>query len=110
MFGRQVTVWPEWRNWQTRRIQNPFPARECGFESHLRYLSDRVGQARGQAATSIADDGYRNSDSFGACNRKGPLMGYVFGMFMVVLMLAIGLGGVFFVFGGSNGSATKDDH
>ena len=37
-------------------------------------------------------------------------MGYVFGMFMVVLMLAIGLGGVFFVFGGSNGSATKDDH
>ena len=37
-------------------------------------------------------------------------MGYVFGMFMVVIMLAIGLGGVFFVFGGSNRSATRDDH
>ena len=29
---------PEWRNWQTRRIQNPLAARSCGFESHLRYL------------------------------------------------------------------------
>lgn len=28
---------PEWRNWQTRRIQNPVPVRECGFDSHLRY-------------------------------------------------------------------------
>ena len=29
--------------WQTRRIQNPMPARVCGFESHLRYysISDR---------------------------------------------------------------------
>ena len=30
---------PKWRNWQTRRIQNPVPARVCGFESHLRYLN-----------------------------------------------------------------------
>ena len=29
---------PEWRNWQTRWIQNPVPARACGFESHLWYL------------------------------------------------------------------------
>ena len=28
---------PEWRNWQTRRIQNPVRAISCGFESHLRY-------------------------------------------------------------------------
>ena len=28
---------PEWRNWQTRWIQNPVPARACGFESHLRH-------------------------------------------------------------------------
>ena len=27
---------PEWRNWQTRGIQNPVAARSCGFESHLR--------------------------------------------------------------------------
>ena len=35
-------VLPEWRNWQTRWIQNPVPARACGFESHLRYLRDSV--------------------------------------------------------------------
>ena len=28
---------PEWRNWQTRRIQNPLTFGSCGFESHLRY-------------------------------------------------------------------------
>lgn len=37
-------------------------------------------------------------------------MGYVFGMFMVVVMLAIGLGGVFFIFSGSDRSATRNDH
>ena len=29
---------PKWRNWQTRRIQNPVRATSCGFKSHLRYL------------------------------------------------------------------------
>ena len=29
---------PEWRNWQTRGIQNPVPARACGFDSHLWYF------------------------------------------------------------------------
>ena len=28
---------PKWRNWQTRRTQNPLSLRACGFESHLRY-------------------------------------------------------------------------
>ena len=32
-----LVLLPEWRNWQTRWIQNPVPARACGFESHLRY-------------------------------------------------------------------------
>src|SRR4051794_20733310 len=27
---------PKWRNWQTRRTQNPVPFGECGFDSHLR--------------------------------------------------------------------------
>ena len=27
----------EWRNWQTRRIQNPVSARTCRFESDLGY-------------------------------------------------------------------------
>ena len=30
---------PEWRNWQTQWIQNPSPARACGFESRLRHKS-----------------------------------------------------------------------
>lgn len=29
---------PEWRNWQTRWIQNPVPAREWGFDSPLWYF------------------------------------------------------------------------
>src|SRR5436305_11347562 len=28
---------PKWRNWQTRRTQNPVPLGECGFDSHLRH-------------------------------------------------------------------------
>ena len=28
---------PKWRNWQTRRTQNPVPFGECGFDSHLRH-------------------------------------------------------------------------
>src|SRR4051794_34654861 len=28
---------PKWRNWQTRRTQNPVPPGECGFDSHLRH-------------------------------------------------------------------------
>ena len=28
---------PKWRNWQTRRTQNPVPERACGFDSHLRH-------------------------------------------------------------------------
>ena len=31
---------PEWRNWQTRWIQNPLTFGSCGFESHLRYSAD----------------------------------------------------------------------
>src|SRR6266852_1622227 len=30
---------PKWRNWQTRRTQNPVPERACGFDSHLRHFS-----------------------------------------------------------------------
>ena len=33
----QHSAEPKWRNWQTRRIQNPLSERACGFESHLRY-------------------------------------------------------------------------
>src|SRR5665213_3367376 len=30
---------PKWRNWQTRRTQNPVPSGECGFDSHLRHYA-----------------------------------------------------------------------
>ena len=30
---------PEWRNWQTRGIQNPVDFGPCGFEPHLRHHS-----------------------------------------------------------------------
>ena len=30
--------------WQTRRIQNPLPARACGFKSHLRHLKQQDSQ------------------------------------------------------------------
>ncbi len=35
-----ITIWPKpvWRNWQTRRIQNPLVATPCGFESLHRHL------------------------------------------------------------------------
>jgi hypothetical protein len=29
---------PKWRNWQTRRTQNPVPFGEWGFDSPLRHL------------------------------------------------------------------------
>ena len=35
---------PKWRNWQTRRTQNPLFARTCGFDSHLRHNSKSRGQ------------------------------------------------------------------
>src|SRR5262249_50107004 len=30
---------PKWRNWQTRRTQNPVSLGTCGFDSHLRHLA-----------------------------------------------------------------------
>ncbi len=40
-LGSQHKEEPKWRNWQTRWIQNPVGAIQCGFESHLRYLVTR---------------------------------------------------------------------
>src|SRR3954454_9199597 len=37
-FVRTMRVAPKWRNWQTRRTQNPVPFGECGFDSHLRHV------------------------------------------------------------------------
>ena len=36
---------PGWRNWQTRRTQNPVPAREWGFDSLPRHHSKKNAQA-----------------------------------------------------------------
>src|ERR1700684_3803174 len=39
---------PEWRNWQTRRTQNPVAARPCGFDPLLRdhFHVKRILQSR----------------------------------------------------------------
>ena len=37
---------PKWRNWQTRRTQNPVPFGACGFDSHLRHSSLGLRRAR----------------------------------------------------------------
>src|SRR4051794_41654912 len=39
---------PKWRNWQTRRTQNPVPLGECGVDSHLRH--SRVTSSRAKRA------------------------------------------------------------
>ena len=36
----------EWRNWQTRRLQVPVVATQCGFKSHLLHLRGSVGIGR----------------------------------------------------------------
>jgi hypothetical protein len=36
---------PTWRNWQTRRTQNPVPARECGFDPLRRHTKYQSGSA-----------------------------------------------------------------
>jgi hypothetical protein len=33
---------PGWRNWQTRRTQNPVPARECRFDPDLGYHLEKT--------------------------------------------------------------------
>src|SRR5687767_3043050 len=37
--GYHPSAAPKWRNWQTRRTQNPVPERACGFDSHLRHTA-----------------------------------------------------------------------
>src|SRR5438067_12187067 len=41
-------VAPEWRNWQTRRTQNPVPARACGFDPRLRHSATVLETARAE--------------------------------------------------------------
>ena len=48
----------EWRNWQTRRIQVPVPARAWGFKSPLAHSTQCVGAAVGvEAAVKLFDRG-----------------------------------------------------
>ena len=59
--GRNAAVYdgwaPKWRNWQTRRTQNPVPSGECGFDSHLRH--SRTGHsAGGRSVWSVARYGW----------------------------------------------------
>ena len=44
---------PKWRNWQTRRTQNPVPERACGFDPHLRHR-ESCGATRSPPAPPAA--------------------------------------------------------
>ncbi len=49
---------PKWRNWQTRRTQNPVAFGPCGFDSHLRHYlheaSPTTGRSRETCDTVLA--------------------------------------------------------
>ena len=52
---------PGWRNWQTRRTQNPVPSGECGFDSHLRHR--RIATLRVPAVLdSLSDEDLKRLD------------------------------------------------
>ena len=40
---------PKWRNWQTRRTQNPVPSGEWGFDSPLRHRGGDLDGGRSQS-------------------------------------------------------------
>jgi hypothetical protein len=47
---------PEWRNWQTRRTQNPVAARPCGFDPLLRdHKSSNFSDAFPQAFFAVRE-------------------------------------------------------
>src|SRR5262245_18482414 len=46
---------PKWRNWQTRRTQNPVPFGECGFDSHLRHRTIDRGFSAPRSANQLSD-------------------------------------------------------
>src|SRR5512133_4367008 len=65
---------PKWRNWQTRRTQNPVSLGTCGFDSRLRHsrlLSVRLSLATWSARPdtfrpergSAAESAFRNGES-----------------------------------------------
>src|SRR5712691_9592312 len=50
---------PKWRNWQTRRTQNPVGESPCGFESHLRH---RAVGSRGEGRSRDGRRGLPRSE------------------------------------------------
>src|SRR6266536_6143503 len=62
---------PKWRNWQTRRTQNPVPFGECGFDSHLRH-SGRVAFSRGRGRTHLGSTRSRQGDR-GDCSPNASM-------------------------------------
>jgi hypothetical protein len=76
---------PKWRNWQTRRIQNPFPARGCGFDSHLRQsvspresarkTSSRYGITYSERVRPVAPSSTSRGTPHGSTLTAGALTG-----------------------------------
>jgi hypothetical protein len=49
---------PKWRNWQTRRTQNPVGETPCGFESHLRHWARDVPRGVAELGVYAAKCGW----------------------------------------------------
>src|SRR3954447_11227948 len=69
---------PKWRNWQTRRTQNPVPERACGFDPHLRHLQRgaraafrEVDCGAGSRDTAAATDGGSFEGEGGTLKKRG---------------------------------------
>src|ERR1700730_15500786 len=62
----------EWRNWQTRRIQVPVPARAWGFKSPLAHLLSALGNTPRSARDTSpgANSGCRQDLSTGQANHR----------------------------------------
>src|SRR6185436_9544403 len=67
-LGATILIRPKWRNWQTRRTQNPVPLGACGFDSHLRHpgatrarMIRAGGRWRSGAANRLKRHGLRRS-------------------------------------------------
>src|SRR3954463_772260 len=48
---------PKWRNWQTRRTQNPVAERPCGFDPRLRHLRRRMQRGHVKYSSQVITDG-----------------------------------------------------
>ena len=88
--ARQELGQAEVAEWQTRRTQNPVPARGCGFKSHLRHSSNNenpIGRIQESRASQDQCEVIRGTVAGTACD--------TFGTTVHALSFALGQEGLF---------------